>query len=336
MENKKIIKVVFFQRKPLNTNFSLEYFFQCLRKKLEPPFVSELFINKFFSKGLVGRLYNVAEAALNQGNINHITGDIHYIAIFFRRERTILTILDCVFMIRPPGILRNILKLFWLTIPIRSARYVTAISESTKREIIKYTSCDENLIRVIPITISRSFYYFPKEFNSKCPILLHIGMSPNKNLCRVIEAVAGLKIKMNIIGELSSGLIKRLDELNISYTNNWGLSSDAMVEEYRRCDMLVFASTYEGFGMPILEAQATGRPVVTSNLSSMPEVAGHGACFVDPFQIESIRHGITKIISEKSYRDKLIELGLDNVKRFDEDIIAKMYVNLYQEVASKS
>ena len=76
---------------------------------------------------------------------------------------------------------------------------------------------------------------------------------------------------------------------SISYTEQWGLSDQEILQHYRDCDMVVFASTYEGFGMPIIEGNATGRPVVTSNICSMPEVAGAAACLVDPFDCSSIR-----------------------------------------------
>ena len=95
-------------------------------------------------------------------------------------------------------------------------------------------------------------------------------------------------------------------------------------------DLLVFVSTYEGFGLPILEAQATGRPVITSNVLSMPEVAGDSACLVDPFDVSSIRKGILKVINDPAYREKLIKRGFENVKRFQPDKIAEQYADIYR------
>jgi len=85
--------------------------------------------------------------------------------------------------------------------------------------------------------------------------------------------------------------------------------------------------------MPILEAQATGRVVITSNILSMPEVAGDAACLVDPENIAGIRAGFMKIINDDDYRNHLIERGFENIKRFDPQRIAQQYLSLYQKTA---
>ena len=84
--------------------------------------------------------------------------------------------------------------------------------------------------------------------------------------------------------------------------------------------------------MPILEAQLTGRPVITSDYSAMREVAGDSACLVNPFSVESIRQGVLKVIQEDEYRKELVEKGTENVKRFSAHNVAKMYWALYQEM----
>ena len=84
--------------------------------------------------------------------------------------------------------------------------------------------------------------------------------------------------------------------------------------------------------MPIVEANAVGRPVVTSNVASMPEVAGNAACLVNPFDTESIRTGILRVIEDAAYRSELIAYGRINAKRFDADNIANQYLAIYQEM----
>ena len=96
--------------------------------------------------------------------------------------------------------------------------------------------------------------------------------------------------------------------------------------------MVVFTSTYEGFGLPILEAQATGRPVVTSDLCSMPEVAGKSACLVDPYDENSIRSCIMQIIEDTAYREWLVDEGLRNVEKYQPKEIARRYFTLYREI----
>ena len=84
--------------------------------------------------------------------------------------------------------------------------------------------------------------------------------------------------------------------------------------------------------MPILEGNSVGRPVITSNLLSMPEVAGAAACIVDPTNVEDIRVGILKIINDKDYREDLIKNGFTNAQRFDAKEIARQYVEIYKEL----
>lgn len=99
--------------------------------------------------------------------------------------------------------------------------------------------------------------------------------------------------------------------------------------------MLCFVSLYEGFGMPIIEAQATGRPVVTSNLGAMAEVAGRGAHLVDPEESGSIRQGVVKILEDGAYREQLVEKGLKNVKRFRAETVAGQYMALYSDISGQ-
>jgi glycosyltransferase involved in cell wall biosynthesis len=165
--------------------------------------------------------------------------------------------------------------------------------------------------------------------------LLLIGTSPNKNLVRVAAALAGLDCEVTIIGRLSTGQRAVLNQHRVNYANLVDLSRARLVREYERCDILVFASTYEGFGMPIVEANAVGRPVVTSGIWSMPEVAGDAACFVDPFDVASIRAGLCRVIEDSAYRRQLVEAGFENVKRFHIESSAAQYATLYRHIHSR-
>ena len=112
------------------------------------------------------------------------------------------------------------------------------------------------------------------------------------------------------------------------------LTDGELVEAYRRCNMVVFASLYEGFGLPILEAQAIGRPVITSNFGAMKEAAGEGALLVDPYSVESIREAILRVKNEPELREELIAKGLRNVERFRAETVAMKYAEIYRKLAT--
>ena len=162
---------------------------------------------------------------------------------------------------------------------------------------------------------------------------LQVGTKQNKNLARLIPALAEIPCRLQIIGNLSDGIKKQLTEFKINYDNWTNLPLAEVVKKYEECDLLAFCSTYEGFGMPIVEANAVGRAVVTSNCASMPEVAGDAACLVNPHSITSIRNGIRQVINDTEYRNRIITQGISNAKRFDPGIIAKQYLSLYEEIA---
>jgi len=169
---------------------------------------------------------------------------------------------------------------------------------------------------VVPACIASHFQPCPKAFNTDCPRILHIGTAPNKNLPRLCEALRGLRCKLDVVGRLDSGHLEALERNQIDYENASGLSDAEMVDRYRHCDLVAFVSTYEGFGMPILEANTVERPIVAGNVCSMPEVAGEAACLVDPNDVASIRQGIERVIADAAYRDQLVEAGRSNRERF--------------------
>jgi glycosyltransferase involved in cell wall biosynthesis len=97
--------------------------------------------------------------------------------------------------------------------------------------------------------------------------------------------------------------------------------------------MVVFASLYEGFGLPILEAQAMGRPVITSNFGAMREAAGDAALLVDPYSVEEIRAAILRIKNEPQLREELVRKGRENVERFRPEAVARQYAEIYRRLA---
>jgi glycosyltransferase involved in cell wall biosynthesis len=105
--------------------------------------------------------------------------------------------------------------------------------------------------------------------------------------------------------------------------------------QYEKCDIVSFISTSEGFGMPIIEANAIGRICITGNVTSMPEIAANAAHLVDPFDIQQIHEGFQSLINDKPYRDSLIVNGYKNANRFSAASLAKQYAALYYEVVKR-
>jgi len=326
------MKVTFFHRKPNSTNFSVEGTFQAVRSAMPEEVKCRVATSRYLSRGIFGRIYNIFEAIFRQGDVNHITGDVHFLSYLLRRDRTLLTILDCVVMYNNTGIKQYLLRLFWYVIPEKRVALISVISQSTKNELIKFIKCDPDKVRVVPVCISPAFTRFGKPFNTVKPKILQIGTGQNKNLIRLIEALKDIPCKLDIVGKLSQEHIDALSKNNINYTNVFQISDEEVLALYQQCDLVAFVSTYEGFGMPILEGNAVGRPVITSNLLSMPEVAGNAACLIDPYDVTQIRAGILRIISDEEYREILIENGFRNIERFEPRVIARQYIELYKEL----
>ena len=329
------MRVTYFQRKRRDSTFSLEFIFNDIRERLGDKIESKVCIAPFYSNGIFRRLAIIFHAKLREDEINHITGDNNFTGLLLKQSRTVLTILDCADYEIRTGIRGWLLRKVWINWPIRQSALVTTISEASRQAILRISACSAEKVVVIPVAVSKAYRYQPKPEISERPRILQVGTSINKNLERLAEAIKGLECTLVIVGLLGDVQRRHLDVLEINYENHVGLSTGELTKEYEKCDLLAFASLYEGFGMPIVEAQIVGRPVVTSNLSSMPEVAGKGACLVDPASISSIRAGIERVLTDSEYRKTLVAEGRLNAKRFDAVNIADQYFAVYQGVHSK-
>ena len=325
-------KVIHFLRKPNQIAFSIENVFQTIRSELPEDIDVQVHKCNHPSRGIWRRVFEAIRAAWNQGDINHVTGDVHFLTYFMRRRRTILTIHDCVSLERLSGIKYWTLWFFWYWLPSRRSAAITVISDSTKKELQKHLRSANYRIEVIPNCVSPDFQFVPKPFAADCPRILQVGTTKNKNIERVASALRGISCKLVIIGRLSSEQIDCLEKNEISYENHVGISQSEMVKQYALADVVMFASLYEGFGLPIIEANATGRPVIASNLYSMPDVGGNAAYYIDPFSVESIRNAVINIFGDSQHRSMLIENGLSNAKRFSAKSIARLYADLYRSL----
>ncbi len=336
-KNNKTDKVCisFFFRKKSPVFHSIEELFYSIQNNFATTVSYTNFYATHESKGFFRRLANALEVQNKQSEVNHITGHNHYVAILMHKKRTILTIHDLALLYSLKSIKRLIFKLFWFDIPIRKVRYVTVISEFTKQELLKKIKISEDKIKVIPNAVSPNFSYSPKEFNCDSPVILQIGTKKNKNLERLIEAIKNINCKLLIIGKLSKNQEISLQKNEIDYENKFNLSQEEVVNCYEKADIVSFMSTYEGFGMPIIEANAVGRVIITSNISPMKEVAGEAALFVNPLDVREIERGLKEIIMNADLRQNLIKNGLKNVKRYHISAITEQYFKLYKLIINE-
>lgn len=324
--------VAIFVRKPGPNSFSLERvcvdIVGAMPKNISPRVV----VMPHRTRGLRGLIRNMVFARSRAGEVNHVFGDIHYVACALPAGRTILTVADCTTLVHRMGLRRAVIRRLWYTWPVSHSVIVTTISHNARQELLHLVNCPPEKVRVVHVPVSPSFTFVPKKYDNAYPTILQVGTKENKNLLRVIQALKGIPSRLRIIGSLSEQQRAALEHAGIVYSDVARIPDAQLAQEYKDCDIVVFCSTYEGFGLPIVEAQASGRPVVTSNLYSMPEVAGDAACLVDPFDVDSIKMGILRIIDDAPYRKELVEHGLCNIERFRPEAIAAQFASLYQEL----
>lgn len=328
MKEKEIILIY---RKQFPHTYSIEFIFDELSAALQASLNIKKYILPKYSNSLFNRIINILSMLLLQHKIVHVTGDVHYAILGAWFNIRILTIHDLAFMHQNTGVKRSILKWFYIILPVKFAHQITVVSEATKTDLLNHTKVNPQKIQIIPNFIS--IIYQPKpdrKFNPIQPNILQIGTAFNKNIERLTEALSNIPCTLTIIGKLDELQIANLQKFKINYINKINLSEVELYQEYTKADLLTFISIIEGFGMPIIEAQACGLPVITSNCSSIPEVAGDAALHVDPLNVTAIRNGILELIDNESLRKDLMKKGFENVKRFSKEKVIAQYAALYK------
>ncbi|MEY3320715.1 MAG: hypothetical protein RLZZ417_298 [Bacteroidota bacterium] len=326
-------RIVFFTRKPIQGfHYSIENTLNEVRTGLLKTGKWEINWIEMpqFSKGFMPRIKLMFFAWLHKHEINHIIGDIYFIALFLPSKSLIITIHDVLFLYPKRGLSWLILWFFWIYLPVKKANTIIAISQFTKNEIIRVTGCNPSKIIVIPCLISSQFNFCPKKINKECPVILHIGTAWNKNLDNHIKALKGIPCQFIIVGFLSKSQKLALHQAEIKYQNLVQLSEMEMLDIYHSCDLLLFSSLAEGFGLPILEAQSVGRVVITSKGGAMTEIAGNGALLVDPLSPDEIRKGILALINDEPLRAFYISEGLKNKDKY----ILKSIIDQHDRILS--
>src|SRR5688572_23306035 len=217
------IKILFVERK-FHIFFSLEKVFRQIAKSLNREKFETSFQQLPYINNLSGMLKNFVFYRREKADIYHVTGHIHYITLIFPPEKTVLTIHDLAFLHTRAGIRRFVLKKILLDFPLSKLRFITAVSEATKKEIIAVTNCDADKIRVIENPVDEIFFAgLKKEFNAECPTIMQIGTEPHKNLPNLIKAIEGINCRLVIIGQLTEELRSLLDGNQLKYENKYNL-----------------------------------------------------------------------------------------------------------------
>jgi glycosyltransferase involved in cell wall biosynthesis len=332
----RAIRVTQFQRRAAPGAFSIERLFETVRSALPAGIEVRVQTNRFLSLGVLPRLLDALEARRRAGAVNHVLGDVHYLMWFLPHRGSVLTVHDCVSLERLSGVRRAALWFFWYWLPLARAEHVTVVSEFTRTEVANAVPGVRGKLEVIPPPLPAEFVASPAPRRQGPLRLLQVGTTENKNLPRVIQACRGLPVTLEIIGKLPEGIGALLDDVGVRYSNHVGLGPAELLEAYRRNDALILASTYEGFGMPIIEAQAVGRPVITSRICSMPEAAGGAACLVDPFDPSDIRRGIRRLLDDPAYAAELVRAGYENAARYSPERIARAYADVYRRAHDRA
>lgn len=258
---------------------------------------------------------------------------------FIHPSRTVVTVhgLEYEFVPETYSLWERVYMRFSIRNSCRWAQKIISVSENTKKDLIDLYKVDENKIKIVPEGWNdghqSSISSQQEKGDGRLPVagdkyLLFIGrIEGRKNVGNIVKALEILKEKNDIphklilagrpgygYGKIKSQIASsksREDILELGFVSErekWELLANA--------ECFLFPTLYEGFGIPILEAQSAGCPVVASDNSSIPEVAGKSALLVDPRNPEAIAAAISKIISDESFKKDLIEKGLENVQRF--------------------
>ena len=282
----------------------------------------------------------------------------HYVLPPLVRCRSVVTIHDCIHLMFPQY-LPNRMALAYARTSIRMAARratrVLTVSESSKSDILRFVDTEPDKIDVIYNAYDERFGVEPREedvvrvkerYQLHDEFVLYAGnVKPHKNLERLIEAFDRVRkhgldhLKLVIIGDEISkytSLRRAVHKHQLhKYVRFLGyLPEETLAVMYRLAGVFVFPSLYEGFGLPPLEAMASGTPVVTSNVSSLPEVAGDAAVLVDPYDPDAIAAGIERVLTDERIRRELRRKGVARARQFSWEQSVKRVREIYAQVAA--
>jgi glycosyltransferase involved in cell wall biosynthesis len=281
----------------------------------------------------------------------------HYVLPPAVRCRSVVTIHDCIHLMFPQYLPNRVAYAYarasmWAA--ARRSNRILTVSEASKRDILNLFNVKPEKVVVVYNAIDEHFSATPSDehvarirerYQLDHKFVLYVGnIKPHKNLVRLIEAFSQLRrthddLKLLIIGDEISKLpaLRRAvhrHKLHKHVRFLGYLKDDTLTVLYRLASVFVFPSLYEGFGLPPLEAMASGTPVVTSNVSSLPEVTGNAAVLVDPYDVESIEDGMRRVLDDPKLAEELRLKGLQRAREFSWERSVEKTQRVYREVAA--
>jgi glycosyltransferase involved in cell wall biosynthesis len=283
----------------------------------------------------------------------HLFHAPHYVVSPFTPCPFVVTIHDCIHL-RFPEYLPNRLAPIYARVMMRQsarrARRVLTVSDASKQDIVRYLNVAPAKVDVVYNALDERLALAPTDvelarvrdrYQLEAPFILYAGnIKPHKNIDRLIEAYAILRrrgrtnVQLLLIGDQLSKypnlrrLVHRFDLHG--HVRFFGfVSDDVLAALYRLASIFVFPSLYEGFGLPPLEAMAAGTPVVTANVSSLPEVVGDAALLIDPMDAGAIADAMTRLFDDDALRHALVARGRQRVADFSWDRSAASVRDVY-------
>ena len=315
--------------------------------------------------GLIGRMpglvyypYKVSRRA-RPGSIKHLCSHIQaYLLNYLRLEPSVVTCYDIYPYVHPghPFMDKNMVRLGLRG--MRKADRIIAISNFTKEEAVRVLGIPHEKIQVIHLGVDRQrFRPFPEtavlpdgySLPAGKKIVLYVGSEqPRKNLHVLVRAFAAVRRQRKDVVLLKVGrpqwrgarrdLMRQLERLGLQddVVFHDYVCEDVLPHFYNAAQVFVFPSLYEGFGLPPLEAMACGCPVITSNISSLQEVAGDAGIMLHPEDAEGFADAISRVLAEEDLREGMKRKGLERSAGFTWQRTAKETIGVYREILESS
>jgi len=240
---------------------------------------------------------------------------------------------------------------FMIRQSVKRSEKIIAVSNNTSREIQKYIQIPERKLSVTHLAASTlseensTSNNLSKKYGIDSEFMLFVGMlEPRKNLKLIIKALPEIidkNLKLVIVGKKGWMIDNLFDDIKAGNLENRVIFTgfvpdEELLEFYKTAQMFVYPSLYEGFGIPVLEAMSAGCPVITSNVSSLPEVAGDAAIMINPDDSTELARAINLLNSDENYRNQMIGKGFENIKKFNWEKTAIETLSIFDNLTMDS